>query len=62
MGRGQKGINLIERVVLDMGCSWSPTGALDVGIDGYIELFDPSTGAALGKLLAVQSKVSQDKG
>lgn len=55
--RGQQGINLIEKIVLQMGSSWSPTGALDVGIDGYIELFDPATQAALGKVLAVQSKV-----
>lgn len=40
-----------------MGSSWSPTGALDVGIDGYIELFDSATHHALGKTLAVQSRV-----
>jgi Domain of unknown function (DUF4365) len=40
-----------------MGSSWSPTGALDVGIDGHIELFDPSNQAPLGKVLAVQSRV-----
>jgi len=40
-----------------MGCSWTPTGATEVGIDGYIELFDRATGAALGKTLAAQSKV-----
>jgi len=40
-----------------MGSSWSPTGALDVGIDGYIELFAPATNEALGKILAVQSRV-----
>lgn len=55
--RGQEGINLIERIVLEMGSSWSPTGALDVGIDGYIELFAPATNEALGKILAVQSRV-----
>ena len=55
--RGQQGINLIEKIVLQMGSSWSPTGALDVGIDGYVELFDPSSELALGKVLAVQSKV-----
>jgi hypothetical protein len=55
--RGQQGINLIERIVLEMGSSWSPSGALDVGIDGTIELFDPHSHAALGKILGVQSKV-----
>jgi hypothetical protein len=38
-----------------MRSSWSPAGAC--GIDGYIEFFDPTTQAALGKVLAVQSKV-----
>jgi Domain of unknown function (DUF4365) len=55
--RGQLGINLIERIVLEMGSSWSATGALDVGIDGTIELFDPGSQTALGKILGVQSKV-----
>lgn len=53
---GQKGINLIEHIVLDMGSRWTPSGPNEVGIDGYIELFDPSTGVALGRTLAVQSK------
>lgn len=56
--RGQQGINLIERVVLAMHCTWTPTGATEVGIDGYIELFDPGTQNPLGKSLAVQSKVN----
>lgn len=55
---GQKGANLIERVVLDMESSWTATGALEVGIDGYIELFDPATHRALGLTLAAQSKVA----
>jgi len=55
--RGQQGINFIERVVLDMHCSWTPTGATEIGIDGYIELFDPASQQPLGKTLAVQSKV-----
>lgn len=56
--RGQQGINLIERVALAMHCTWTPTGATEVGIDGYIELFDPGTQNPLGKSLAVQSKVN----
>jgi hypothetical protein len=54
---GQKGINLIERVVLDMESHWTPSGANEVGIDGYIELFDPATRKPLGLTLAAQSKV-----
>lgn len=53
---GQKGINLIERIVLDMGSRWTPSGPNEVGIDGYIELFDPNSGEPLGKTVAVQSK------
>ena len=47
---------MIERICLKMHCTWSATGAVDVGIDGFIELFDRNTGNALGKHLAVQSK------
>ena len=54
--RGQKGVNLLEKIVLDMGSTWTPTGSLEVGIDGYIELYDPSTGEALGSIVAAQSK------
>jgi hypothetical protein len=54
---GQKGVNAIERVVLDMGSRWTPSGPNEVGIDGYIELFDPNSKQSLGLTLAVQSKV-----
>ncbi len=53
---GQQGVNLVERIVLDMGSRWTPSGPNEVGIDGYIELFDPTTQEALGKTIAVQSK------
>ncbi len=55
---GQKGINLIERIVLDMGCIWNPTGPIDVGIDGTIELCDQATREPLGLFLHVQSKAT----
>jgi Domain of unknown function (DUF4365) len=54
---GQQGINVIERRVLQMGSRWTPSGPNEVGIDGYIELFDPNSRQALGETLAVQSKV-----
>ncbi len=53
---GQRGVNLIESIVIDMGSRWIPGGPIEVGIDGYIELFDPGTGESLGRTLAVQSK------
>lgn len=53
---GQLGVNLIEKIVTEMGSRWSATGELEVGIDGYIELFDPITGEATGLHLSAQSK------
>ena len=47
---------MIERTCLRMHCTWNATGVVDVGIDGFIEMFDRRTGDALGKHLAVQSK------
>jgi hypothetical protein len=56
---GQRGANFIERIVLEMGCTWTPIpGALDAGIDGHIELRDPHTGAMLNSLVRVQSKAT----
>lgn len=53
---GQKGINLIEEVVLDMGFLWHPPGPFDAGIDGRIELRDTRTKEPLNRHLGVQSK------
>ncbi len=55
---GQKGVHVIEGVVLDMESRWTPSGPNEVGIDGYIELFDPASHKALGLNLAAQSKAS----
>jgi hypothetical protein len=54
---GQRGINLIERIVLEMGSRWTPSGPNEIGIDGYIELFDPNSRQPLNLTVAVQSKV-----
>ena len=54
---GQRGVNLIERIVLEMGSRWTPSGPNEVGIDAYIELFDTNSRDPLGLTLAVQSKV-----
>src|ERR1035441_8251934 len=57
---GQQGINLIEHYVLGMGFTWTPTGALEAGIDGIIETRDPVTGQVYNSIIQVQSKaVSQ---
>ena len=54
---GQKGINLIEKVVLEMGCLWHPTN-LEAGIDGLIEIRDPVSGDVTNCILQVQSKAT----
>jgi hypothetical protein len=55
---GQQGVNLLEARVLSMGFLWSPTGKLEAGIDGYIELRNPISGEALGCVVAAQSKAT----
>jgi len=55
---GQQGINLIERIVLEMGWLWHPTG-LEAGIDGYVEVRDPQTGDVTNCILQVQSKATK---
>jgi hypothetical protein len=57
---GQQGVNLIERIVLEMGSAWHPANAsLDAGIDGEIELVDPSTRYASNSVIRVQSKATE---
>ncbi len=53
---GQKGVNLIERIVLEMGSRWTPSGPNETGIDGYIEFYDPVDQKSLGVTVAVQIK------
>jgi hypothetical protein len=53
---GEKGIALIHRVVLDMGCLWHPTGGVEAGIDGFIEVRDPATGETTNSIVQIQSK------
>jgi len=57
---GQKGINLIEKVVLDMGFVWNAS-TLDAGIDGVIEVRDTETGAATNCIIQVQSKATVNR-
>ncbi|MCC6191706.1 MAG: DUF4365 domain-containing protein [Anaerolineales bacterium] len=55
---GQQGINLIERIVLEMGYLWYPTGPLEAGIDGLIEIRNRDSGAVTNLILQVQSKAT----
>jgi hypothetical protein len=52
---GQRGVNLVERIVLEMGFVWHPTNAnLESGIDGIIEIRDPETGETTNNIIQVQ--------
>jgi Domain of unknown function (DUF4365) len=52
------GVNLIQKIVLEMGCMWYPTGGTEAGIDGTIEIVDLVTGEATNQVLTVQSKAT----
>ena len=54
---GQKGVNLIEGIVLDMGFVWNPSN-LDAGIDGIIEIRNTVTEEATNFIIQVQSKAT----
>jgi hypothetical protein len=53
---GSQGVSLIDLAVSRMGFVWRPTVQHDAGIDGEIEVRDPSTGRMTGLLIKVQSK------
>lgn len=53
---GQQGVNLVERIVLEMKYAWRSTPGFDVGIDGEIEVCDPVTGEATNTYIKVQVK------
>jgi uncharacterized protein DUF4365 len=55
---GQQGINLIEQVVLQMGFLWYPTGGLEAGIDGLIEIRNSATDEVTNSVIQVQSKAT----
>lgn len=52
---GQKGMNMAEAVVLEMGYVWNPIH-IESGIDAIIEIRDPSTGETKNKIVQAQVK------
>ncbi len=58
---GQSGINLIERITLEMKSLWHPTVGPDIGIDGYIELCDRASGESLHLVIGVQSRATEER-
>jgi hypothetical protein len=57
---GDLGVNLVQKVVLEMGFAWYPTGGTEAGIDGTIEILDALTGEATNQVLTVQSKATTE--
>jgi hypothetical protein len=55
---GERGANLIAQIVMEMGYVWYPTGAVEAGIDGHIELRDPTTSQVFNTIIGVQSKAT----
>ena len=56
---GQRGMAHIQGVVNAMDFMFYPTGGVEAGIDGYIELRDVDTGEVANSLLQVQGKASE---
>jgi Domain of unknown function (DUF4365) len=56
---GQKGINLIERRIHEMGYWWYPSAVAEVGIDGILEIRDGRTGQMTNFIIQVQSKATE---
>ncbi|MEE4207902.1 MAG: DUF4365 domain-containing protein [Parvularcula sp.] len=56
---GQRGMAYIDGIVHAMGYVFYPTGGVEAGIDGYIELRDAETHVVKNLLLQVQGKASE---
>lgn len=56
---GEAGVAIIVRRVSDMEHLWHPTSGADSGIDGELELRDPSTGEVRNVRIGVQSKATE---
>lgn len=56
---GQRGIAFIEQIVLEMGFVFYPTGGVEAGIDGFIELRDEGTGEVSNVILQIQGKATE---
>lgn len=56
---GQRGMAHIEGVVLAMGYMFYPTGGVEAGIDGFLELRDVETGEVGNLLVQLQGKATE---
>ncbi|MGD9671554.1 MAG: DUF4365 domain-containing protein [Hyphomicrobiaceae bacterium] len=53
---GELGETAVRKLVLEMKFIYEPSGRLEAGTDGFIELREPISGTPLGKVLGVQVK------
>ncbi|MBW4483628.1 MAG: DUF4365 domain-containing protein [Tildeniella torsiva UHER 1998/13D] len=56
---GQRGIHIIGEICASMGFLFYPTGGVEAGIDGHIEIRDHATGEATNLSIQLQSKATQ---
>lgn len=56
---GQRGMAHIEGVILSMGFMFYPTGGVEAGIDGFVELRDVETSEVGNLLIQVQGKATE---
>jgi hypothetical protein len=56
---GQQGVHLLGARLLSVGLSFQPNGPLDAGIDGFLELRDPSTGEVRAQWITAQLKTQK---
>ncbi len=58
---GEKGVNLVQALVLKMGFTWHPSNQpVEAGIDGWVELRDVGSGEVKNCWIAVQSKARSE--
>jgi len=57
---GSIGEKRVDTRATEIGFLYHPTGRTEAGIDGYMEIRDPETGAVQGKILGVQVKTTKE--
>ncbi len=57
---GQRGEQFVSYRAYEMGFVFTPHGPLEAGMDGFLEIRDPSSGRATGQFVAVQVKTIKE--
>lgn len=56
---GEQGVAIVRELLSAMGLVFHETGQLDAGIDGFVELRDPDTGAVRAQFVGSQVKTKE---